>query len=214
MTLPLWLQIVTLAVPVAVAVISSILASRAAGRAQHAEAEAARLRALEERTAQKKFELYQPFLTTLNDLLTPNRSAAALAGMEDVITNFQGFVTVWGSDEVIETFYRWRTSANLNPPNLVTMRLMADLLVAVRRDIAWPDTKVPTLYMIGHRIKDIHEHPEMVKAMTLPLDQFLASQDWTPPFTVPTGTAGRSQRSAANPKRLTVHEASSGRDEQ
>lgn len=191
MTLPLWLQIITLVVPAAVAVWSGISASASARRAQQAEADAARLRALEERTAQKKFELYQPFLTVVNDLLTPTRNAAATARMEDVIADFQGFVTVWGSDEVVETFYRWRVSANVNPPNLVAMRLMADLLVAVRRDVAWPDTSVPTLHMIGHRINDIQDHPEMVDAMSLPLSDFLATQDWTPPFELPSSKSAR-----------------------
>lgn len=191
MTLPLWLQVVALAVPVLIAVFSAVWASRSAVRAQQAESDAARLRALEERTAQKKYDLYQPFLTVVNDLLTPTRNAAATARMEDVIVDFQGFVTVWGSDEVVETFYRWRVSAGLNPPNLVAMRLMADLLVAVRRDIAWPDTNVPTLHMIGHRINDIQDHPEMLDAMSLPLGQFLATQDWTPPFEVPSHNVAR-----------------------
>lgn len=186
MTLPLWLQIVALAIPVLIAVFSAVWASRSAFRAQQAESDAARLRALEERTAQKKYELYQPFVSLLNDLLTPSRKEAASAGVENVMVNFQGFVTMWGSDEVVATFFRWRTAASADPPAMVTMRLMADLLIAIRKDVAWPDTKAPGLHIVGMRINDLPEHPEMVQALMLPWDKFLATQDWTPPFEVPT----------------------------
>jgi hypothetical protein len=185
MTLPLWLQIIALVVPAAVAIFSAVWATRSAKRAQQAEHESARLRALEDRVAEKKYALYQPFLQTLSDILTPSRKDAAMAGMEDVIVDFSAFVTVWGSDEVVENFYRWRVSANSSPPPMVTMRLMADLLIAVRKDIAWPDTRAPMLHMIGHRINDITDHPEMVEALTLPWDKFLQTQDWQPPFDVP-----------------------------
>ncbi|MCE0458451.1 hypothetical protein [Curtobacterium flaccumfaciens] len=191
MTLPLWLQIVALAVPVLIAVFSAVWASRSAYRAQQAEADAARLRALEERTAQKKYDLYEPFITALNNLLVPKRSQQALQGADDIMADFGGFVTVWGSDEVIEVFYRWRSAAPTTPPALVTMRLTADLLVAIRKDIAWPDTKVTNLHMIGHRINDLPEHPEMVAALSLPLGEFLATQDWTPPFEVPSHNVAR-----------------------
>lgn len=191
MTLPLWLQVITLVVPAAVAVWSSISASASARRAQQAEADAARLRALEERTAQKKYELYQPFLGLLNDLLTPSRNASATKQVENVMVNFQGFVTLWGSDEVVETFFRWRTSASLDPPTMVSMRLMSDLLIAIRKDVAWPDTKVPGVHIIGMRINDLPDHPEMKEALSLPLDEFLATQDWTPPFEVPSHNVAR-----------------------
>lgn len=187
MTLPLWLQIVALVVPAAVAIFSALWASKSASRAQQAEHESSRLRALEDRVAEKKYALYQPFLQTLGDMLTPSRNAAATAGLEDVLADFQTFVTVWGSDDAVETFYRYRIAANNSPPNLVIMRLMADFLVAVRRDIAWPDTRIPALYTIGLRINDLAEHPEMVAALSLPLDDFLATQDWEPPFEVPRG---------------------------
>jgi hypothetical protein len=191
MTLPLWLQILTLAAPAAVAVFSAVWASRSAYRAQQAESDAARLRALEERTAQKKYELYQPFVGLLNDLLTPSRNAMATAASEDVIVNFQGFVTMWGSDEVVEMFFRWRSSAATDPPAMVAMRLMSDLLLAIRRDVAWPDTKVPGAHIIGMRINDLPDHPEMTDALSLPLDEFLATQDWTPPFEVPSHNVAR-----------------------
>ncbi|WP_454115254.1 hypothetical protein [Microbacterium lacticum] len=185
MTLPLWLQIVALVTPAAVAIFSAIWASRSARRAQRAEHESARLRALEDRVAQKKYELYQPLLQTLGDILTPSRNAAATKQLEDVIADFQTFVTVWGSDEVVEAFYRYRAAANSSPPTLVIMRLMADFLVAVRRDVAWPDTRILNLHAIGMRINDLSEHPEMVEALAMPLHELFDRENWSAPFDLP-----------------------------
>lgn len=185
MTLPLWLQVVALTVPAAIAIFSALWASRSARRAQRAEHESARLRALEDRVAQKKYELYQPFLQTLGDLLTPSRNAAASAKLEDVIADFQTFVTVWGSDEVVETFYRYRSAANTSPPTLVIMRLMADFLVAVRRDVAWPETRIINLHAIGMRISDLSEHPEMIEALAIPLNELFDREGWSAPFDLP-----------------------------
>lgn len=82
MTLPVWLQVLALGIPVAVSVFSAVWATRSARRAQTAEHEAQRLRALEDRIAQKKYELYQPFLQGLGDMLTPSRRDAAAARLE------------------------------------------------------------------------------------------------------------------------------------
>lgn len=184
MTLPLWLQLVTLGLPVAVSVFSAIWATRSARRAQTAEHEAQRLRALEDRIAQKKYELYQPFLQGLGDMLTPSRRDAAAKRLEDVMADFQTFVSVWGSDEVVEAFWRYRLAASANPPSHVIIRLMADFLVAVRKDVAWPNTKITGLQTVGMRINDIPEHPELAEAMTKPLPELFAEHGWTPPFKV------------------------------
>lgn len=182
MTLPLWLQLVALIVPAVVAIFSALWASRSARRAQQAEHESARLRALEDRVAQKKYDVYEPLLQNLGDLLTPSRSAAAAKKTEDVVADFQTFVTVWGSDEVVETFYRYRAAANVSPPSEVVMRLVADFLVAVRRDVAWPETRIPNLYAIAMRINNLHEHPQMTEALAMPLTELFKKYEWTPPF--------------------------------
>lgn len=178
MTLTLWLQVASLVVTVALA----LSAARSARKAQAAEHEAARLRALEERVAERKYDLYQPFLKSLGDTLTPSRKEQAVKGQEDAMADFQSFVTVWGSDEVVEKFYRFRVASAGNPPSLVIMRLMSDFLLAVRRDIAWPGTELDGMHMIAMRINDIDERPDMKRALTMPLDELFAWQKWEPNF--------------------------------
>ncbi len=185
MDFPLWVQIVALAVPAAVSIFSALWATRSARKAQRAEHEAARLRALEDRVAERKYELYQPFLQTLGDMLTPFRKDAASERLEAVMADFSSFVAIWGSDEAVETFYRFRVGSVASPPTLVTMRLMADFLIAVRRDIAWPVTDITGLHVIGMRINDLPEHPEMKRALEQPLAELFEAEGWTPPFELP-----------------------------
>ncbi|PSL39645.1 hypothetical protein CLV49_3289 [Labedella gwakjiensis] len=191
MTLPLWLQIVALVVPAVVAVFSALWATRSARRAQQAEHEAARLRALEDRVAQKTYEMYQPFLQAMGDILTPHRSAAALKKFEDVMADFQTFVIVWGSDEAIEKFFRYRLAANSSPPVSITMRLMAEFLLAVRKDIAWPNTRVSAFHTIAMRINDLPEHPELAEAMSMPLADLCRREGWEAPFDTSEGSLDR-----------------------
>ncbi|REC97277.1 hypothetical protein DEU35_3042 [Microbacterium sp. AG157] len=132
--------------------------------------------------AERKYELYQPFLQTLGDMLTPFRNDAATERLEDVMADFSSFVAIWGSDEAVETFYRFRVASASSPPTLITMRLMADFLIAVRRDIAWPATEITGLHVIGMRINDLPEHPEMKRALEQPLAELCRAEGWTPPF--------------------------------
>ncbi|KDP89659.1 hypothetical protein W824_15935 [Clavibacter cf. michiganensis LMG 26808] len=100
------------------------------------------------------------------------------------MADFQTFVTIWGSDDVVDKFFRYRTAAPTSPPTAVIMRLMADFLLAVRRDIAWPDTSITGLHVIGMRINDLAEHPEMSAALSVPIKSLFESEGWTPPFDI------------------------------
>lgn len=183
MTLPLWLQIITLIVPAAIAIFSAVWASYSARKAQQAESESARLRALEERVAEKKFDVYKPFVDAMGDMLTPKRTAAAMADFENVVADFQNWVIVFGSDEVVDAFFRYRTAANYDPPYMVTFRLMADLLMAIRRDVAAPDTQLLGIHMIASRLNDIADYPELQGNLSMPLAKLIEQEGWDAPFT-------------------------------
>ena len=102
--------------------------------------------------------------------------------MLDVMADFQPLVTLWGSDEVNEAFFRFRASASTDPPAKVIMRLVADFLLAIRRDVASPETTLDGLHTVGTRINDLNDDPEIVKALTLPLDNVFAMTGWKPTF--------------------------------
>ena len=100
------------------------------------------------------------------------------------MADFQSFVTVWGSDEVVEKFYRFRVASPANPPSLVIMRLISDFLLAVRRDIAWPGTELDGMHMIAMRINAIDKQSDIRRALTMPLDELFSWQEWTPNFEI------------------------------
>jgi hypothetical protein len=179
---PLWLQLLTIGIPAVASIIAAVLAGRFASRARLAEGKAARLVALEERTAQRRGEVYIPFVEALGNMLVPSRQAEAMATMEPVMVNFQNFVMVWGSDEVATAFYRFRRASTTNPPAPITMRITADLLLAIRRDLAWPESQLSALEVMGSRITDLQKGGDLESSFTMPFEELAAREKWTPPW--------------------------------
>lgn len=178
----LWLQVVTIGIPAVASIVAAGLAARFASRARLAEGKAARSLALDERTAAKRADVYMPFVIVLGDILTPARRQAALASMEPVVADFHNFVSVWGSDDVVEAFYKFRRGSSTSPPAAITMRLTAELLLAIRRDLAWPDSTVTALEVMGSRITDLEPGGELETAFTLPFDELAHRESWSPPW--------------------------------
>lgn len=179
---PLWLQIVAIGLPAAASVVAAVVASRYAARARLAEGRAARLLALEERTSARRADVYLPFVKTLGDLLTPARRDLAVATMEDVMADFHNFVTVWGSDDVVASFYRFRRGSTTSPPPAIMMRLTADLLLAIRRDLAWPDSSTSALEIMGSRITDLEPGGDLESAFTMPFEALVKREKWAAPW--------------------------------
>lgn len=180
-----WMKFAAVAVPALVSIGAAWWSVRASRISQRAELDARRLLALEERTAARKYEMYEPFIQTIGDMLTPGRKAEAEKRLEGVLSDFQTAVAVWGSDETLEAFSRWRRASGSNPPPPeILVRLTADLMLAIRRDVAWPDTAATGIHAIGIRINDLDASPEMRDALTVPLKDLAKSHGWKPPFDI------------------------------
>lgn len=181
---PFALQIITIGVPAAASLLAALWAARSANRARQAESEAARLRQLEERLAEKKFALYEPILTALGELFTPGRSVAGTKRMENELPKFMTFVAMWGSDEAVETFFRYRQAAGSDPqpPHQITLRLVSDFLIAVRHDLSGDQSRITGLEAMGMRITDLYSDPDGVDTFSLPLDALARKHGWTPPW--------------------------------
>lgn len=180
MALPLWIQILTIGFPAVVSVFAAVWAARSAGRARAAEHEAARLRALEERIAQKKFELYQPMLETLGTMMTPGQAESGLANAGKVMSDFQTFVSVWGSDDAVRAFYKFRIASSTNPPPMIIIRLVSDFMIEARRDLAWPNTQLTGREVMGMRLNETT--PELEEALTLEFDALAMKYEWRAPW--------------------------------
>lgn len=178
---PIWVAVVGILVPAAVSIVAAVLSSRSARKAQVAENEAARLRQLEERTAQEKYKVYRPILQLLGDMLTPGRSQGALAKFESVVPDFINYISIWGSDDAVRAFARYRSAANYDVPPLITMRLVSDFLLAAREDLAG-STLLTGADVFGMRINDMYSSADTVDAFELPFSDLAAKYNWEIPW--------------------------------
>ena len=176
------IAIVIAGVPAIASIIAAIVAGRAAGRARRAETDAARLSELEERLASKKYELYEPILRGLGQMLLPGNAQNALPLVEKAMPDFMTFVGVWGSDKALRAFSRYRVGSNASPPPEIVLRLVSDFMLAAREDLRSGETEATGLDILGLRINDLYEHPNFVDAFTLPFDDLAKKHGWTPPW--------------------------------
>lgn len=182
---PLWLSITIAVVPAAASIVAAVIASRYAARARVAEAETARLRAAEERLAERKFKLYEPMLQAFGNMMLPGNSATALPAAEAAMPAFLNFATMWASDGALRAFFRFRIASATTPPPEITLRLVSDFLIEARKDLSGTETTVTGLEVIGMRVNDLYSNPNFVQAFTLPLEELAKIHHWAVPWAQP-----------------------------
>ena len=176
--------IVVAVIAAAASIGAAVIAARSAAQARTAESEAARLRALEERLAQRKYELYEPILTAFGTMMTPGRTDEGVKLAEAAMPPFLNFVTIWGSDEALRAFHRYRIASSAKPPTEIIMRLVADFLVASRRDLADDASTVTGVEVLGIRMNDLYQMPTFLEAFTLPFEELARKHKWSPPWEI------------------------------
>ena len=172
-------QLLLAGVPAVASIGAAVTAGVFARRSRVAEAEAVRLRQLEERLSSKRVEMYEPLLEHMSALLMRNSNAAQHS--EAVLSKFMGLVVVYGSDDVLAAFTRFRTASTSEPPGPVMMRLTADLFAAIRQDLAG-ESNVSKVDLLGMRLNDIYSTPGLVQALEEPFDDLCKRAGWTPPW--------------------------------
>lgn len=174
-------ELLPVAIPAVVSIIAAIIAGRSARRAGASDREAQRLRDLEARLSVKKYETYEPFLKALGDMLTPGRNKVTNKAMLDSMADFMNLVVAYGSDDVIRAYARFRAASSSEPPATVTVRLIADLVVAMRRDLGGATT-LTGLEVLGMRINDLYSSQENVHALSAPFEEVCQRAGWVPPW--------------------------------
>jgi len=89
---------------------------------------------------------------------------------------------VYGPDDVLRAFARFRLASNYNPPSTITMRLVADFMLTIRRDLDGGQSTVTGVELFGMRVNDLYSQTNLVAALTDPFDQVCAREGWTPPW--------------------------------
>lgn len=161
-------------------------------KAKASEVEAVRLRELEHRLSARKMEIYERILSALGDSLAPevarrpasraSKSKAGDEGLESAIFDFMNYVVVYGSDDVIRAFTRFRLASDAEAPIPILMRLLSDFMLAIRRDLNGSQGDINGVELIGMRISNLYEEQGVYAALTEPFEVVCAQNSWTPPW--------------------------------
>jgi hypothetical protein len=196
-------------------VIAAWLATRSAHAARQGELEAARIRDLENRISERKYEVYKPMLDYIGHIFSqPNeesrRALADQAAVTKVYVDFSRWLAIYGSDEALTAYHNLMQGINYGAPPLMLNRLMTDFLLAARRDIgnSASKTRQTELFTVAFRITDFYDQGDLAgQIMRLPLKKALKKAGWSPPWSsmkagppvVQTPDAGTSLPNQPNP---------------
>ncbi|MFB6773313.1 hypothetical protein [Streptomyces sp. NPDC056337] len=165
--------------PALASIIAAVIAARSARVAKKSEIEAQRVRELEERISEKKYDTYKPMIDLFKDAL--DRQAVDENTHRERISAFATWVAIFGSDEAIKAFHNFMQATYHSAPAPILMRLYADFVLAARRDMGYPDTVVTRKEILGSRITDAHTHPLFVE-IDKPFMELCRDMHWTPPW--------------------------------
>lgn len=184
-----WIPTVFAAV---ISALAAIYAAWEAAKAKASEVEATRLRELEQRLSERKMEIYGRIMAALGNLLTPEeaRRLAPKApknksggdSLDSAIFDFMNDVVIYGSDDVLRAFTRFRLASDTNPPAPVIIRLVSDFMLAIRRDLDGGQSAVTGVELIGMRINGLYDEPKVIAALREPFEVVCTQNEWTPPW--------------------------------
>lgn len=169
-----------IAVIAAVAAISSAyIAARSAKATQRNEAVAQRIRDLEARIAEKKYDTYEPMINLLRRILDQERIPED--EFRERISGFATWVSIFGSDEIVQVFHKFMQAAYHDAPPVVLMKLYADFVISARRDMGYPNTRITQKEFLGMRIRDLYDG-SLLDGVDRPLVDVCQSVGWSPPW--------------------------------
>lgn len=176
--------VVAAAIPALAAIVAAVIAAKSAAAAKRSESSAQFVRDLEARNADRKFGVYEPMLELLRKMLDP-KDAAAIAADQDAfrasVSKFAAWIAIYGSDEAVTHFQRFMQCTYNAAPVPVLMRMYAEFVLAARRDMGYPDTKITAEDILGIRITDVYE-TSWLEALTMPLRDLYEREGWHAPW--------------------------------
>src|SRR5262249_12528155 len=122
-----WLALVIASLPAIAAIVAAILAARSARHTKAYEQEAQRVRDLENRISERKYEVYKPMIDHFRDILTRSADGKIATPSEEVtrskIADFQSWISIYGSDEALRAFSNLMQGGYHAAPTSVILRL-------------------------------------------------------------------------------------------
>jgi hypothetical protein len=101
------IPLVVAAVPALASITAAILAARSARASRTAEIEAARLRDLEGRLAERKYDMYRPMIELLRRMISTSKTGPKVSERESIgkLSEFSAWISMFGSDEAVSAFH-------------------------------------------------------------------------------------------------------------
>lgn len=179
----IWVPILIALVAAAGSVVAVVVASRSSAAVKDAELKSARIQDLENRLSASKAEVYEPMVETLRAVLDSAGTEEELSEEEtlDTLRRFSAWVQIYGNDEAVRAFHRFMQAAYSEPPPVVVMRFYVETILAIRRDIGYPESTLDAMDILGIRIKDAYSG-EWAAQMIAPLPEFYRMAGWVPPW--------------------------------
>jgi hypothetical protein len=188
--IPNWLPVLVAAVPAAGAIIAAVVAGVYASRARTAQDAAETERRLRQQLAASKAEVYEPMVELLRAMLDASKAKTPISDKKvtDTLSKFAAWLSVYGSDQAVLSFHKFMQAAYHEPTPQVQMYYYGQFLLAIRKDLGHPDTKLGAPELLGLRINDIWE--ASAGLVGLPEKEFLAHEEWDPPWPPDIGRDG------------------------
>lgn len=171
-------------VPAVASIGAAILAARSARASRAAELDAERIRDLEDRLAERKYDVYKPMIEMLRKMLDSKgdpAKAGRQAAMVAQLSEFAAWVSIFGSDEALRAFHNFMQGAFAEAPPTVLIRLYADFVIAARHDMGDTASTVTPTEILGLRINDLYSS-DMVKSTSLPFVDLCEEVGWQAPW--------------------------------
>lgn len=178
----LWLSVLIAAVPATGAVVAAVIAGVYASRARSSQEAAESDRQLRQQLFVAKAEVYEPMVELLRTMLDTTKTNKPIADrkLQETLSKFTAWISVYGSDEAVQTFHKFMQAAYHDATEQVLMYYYGGFLLAIRKDLGHPETKIGIPDLLGMRITDVWE--AMAEKVQLPEAQFLAQEGWDPPW--------------------------------
>ena len=181
---PLWIILSLASIPALAAITAAILAGLFARSSKRSETEAQRLRDLESRISERKYDTYKPMIDLLGDMLNKEKSAAILAS-GDVparLHEFANWASIYASDESVRSFRNLMQASYTGAPPEMFLRLYAEFVIAARQDIGRSDTTTSLEEIISIRLTDFYAEDGLRWVVVEPFDDVCKRTGWVPPW--------------------------------
>lgn len=183
-TTPMWASFLVAGIPAVAAIVAAVIAAIAASSAKKSEAKALHVRDLENRIAERKFKVYEPMIELLRRLIDPQEASAVVAKQAEFrqkLSEFSAWIAIYGSDDAVTYFQRFMQCTYHSAPVHVLLRMYSEFVLAARRDMGYPETRVTGEHILGIRLSDIYAG-KWIDTFTLPLGELYAREDWKAPW--------------------------------